>query len=173
MELRYLGLKRNDGTRRRADPGSSAGVTLIELTVVLLLLSLSLAAATGVFSAFQSRTAAHRAAQVFALDIGLARTSAVRSRETVVVDFDEAQMTYLLRFESGDTILKREFGESDEIWLDTVNLQLTGDSLAFSSRGVGDLTGAGSSLGVARFVAGDTGYEVSFNGMGASRVDKR
>lgn len=168
-----MGFIIDNGSRRRADHGSGAGVTLLELVVVLLLLSLSMAAAAGVFSAFQSRTAAHRAAQVFALDIGLARTSAVRRRETVVVDFDEAQVTYLLRYASGDTILKRKFGESDEIWLDTVNLQLTGDSLAFSSRGVGDLSGAGSSLGVARFVAGDTGYEVSFNGMGASRVDKR
>ena len=98
---------------------------------------------------------------------------AVRSRETVIIDFDELQVTYLVRSESGDTIVKREFSQTDEIWLDSIDLQLTGDSLVFNSRGVGDLSGAGSSLGVARFFAGDTGYDVSFNGMGASKVDKR
>ena len=139
----------------------------------MLLLSLSLAAAAGVFSAYQTRTAAQRAAQVFALDIGLARTMAVRSRETVIIDFDESQVSYLVRSESGDTIVKRGFSQTDEIRLDSINLQLTGDSLLFNSRGVGDLSGASSSLGVARFVAGDTGYEVSFNGMGASKVDRR
>ena len=82
-------------------------------------------------------------------------------------------MLYLLRYESGDTILRRKFGESDEIWLDSVNLQLTGDSLVFNTRGVGDLSGAGGPLGVASFVSGDTGYEVSFNSMGASKVDRR
>ena len=138
----------------------------------MLLLSLSLAAAAGVFSAYQARTAAQRAAQVFALDIGLARTMAVRSRENVIILFDESQVSYLVRSESGDTIVMRGFSQTDEIWLDSINLQLTGDSLVFNSRGVGDWSGAGSSLGVARFVAGDTGYEVSFNGMGASKVDK-
>ena len=80
---------------------------------------------------------------------------AVRSRETVIIDFDELQVTYVVRSESGDTIVKREFSQTDEIWLDSIDLQLTGDSL------------------VARFFAGDTGYDVSFNGMGASKVDKR
>ena len=168
-----MGFTRGNGLWRSEDHGTRLGVTLLELTVVMLLLSLSLAAAAGVFSAYQTRTAAQRAAQVFAMDIGLARTSAVRRRESVVIDFDEVQMMYLLRFESGDTIVMREFGESDEIRLDSVNLQLSGDSLVFDTRGVGDLSGAGGSLGVALFVAGENGYEVSFNSMGASKVDRR
>jgi hypothetical protein len=143
------------------------------MVIVMLLLSLSLAAMAGVFSAYQGRTAAQRAAQVFALDIGRARASAVRSRENVVVDFDEVQVSYQVRFESGDTILTRFFGESNEIWLNAVDLQITGDSLVFDTRGVCDLSGAGSSLGVASFSAGDAVYDVSFNGMGASKVEKR
>ena len=168
-----MGSTRGNGLWRRGDHEASLGFTLLELVVVMLLLSLSLAAAAGVFSAYQARTATQRAAQVFALDISLARTMAVRSRETVIIDFDESQVTYLVRSESGDTIVKREFSQTDEIRLDSIDLQLTGDSLVFNSRGVGDLSGAGSSLGVARFFAGDTGYDVSFNGVGASKVDKR
>ena len=173
LEDRYLELTRDNGLSRGGDLRASLGFTLLELVVVMLLVTISLAAAAGVFSAYQYRNAAHRAAQVFALDIGLARTSAVRSRETVIVDFNESQVSYVVRYESGDTIVKREFGQTDDIRLDSLDLQLTGDSLVFDSRGVGDLSGAGSSLGVARFVAGDTGYEVSFNSMGASKVDRR
>ena len=168
-----MGLANDSGVGSRGGHEWRSGFTLLELVVVLLLLSLSLAAAAGVFSAYQARTSAQRAAQVFALDIGLARTSAVRSRETVIVDFDESQVTYVLRFASGDTIVKRRFSDTDDIVLDSLNLQMNGDSLVFNSRGVADLSGAGSALGVARFVAGDTGYDVSFNGMGASKVDRQ
>ena len=40
------------------------------------------------------------------MDLSLARTSAVRGREAVIVDFDEAGMSYCIRLESGDTIVE-------------------------------------------------------------------
>lgn len=129
--------------------------------------------ASVVFANYQSRTAAHRAAQVFAMDLRLARTSAVRRREAVIVDFDEAGGSYLIRLESGDWIVRREFDQDDDIPLDSLNLHLAGDSLVFNSRGVGDLSGSGSSLGVASFAAGASVYDVFFNVMGASRLDSR
>lgn len=141
--------------------------------IVLVLLGVSAAAAAGVFLTYQRRNAAHRAAQFFAMDLSLARTSAVRSREAVIVAFDEADLGYLIRLESGDTLVSRAFGSTGDIRLDSLDLQLSGDSLVFDSRGVGDLSGAGSSVGVARFVAGATAYDVSFNGMGAGKVNRR
>ncbi len=146
---------------------------MIELLVTLILFTIALTLASVVFSGYQARTAAQRAAQVFAMDLSLARTSAVRGREAVIVRFDEAGMSYLIRLESGDTIQERKFGRDDEIPLDALNLQLTGDSLVFDTRGVGDLSGSGSSLGLASFAAGATIYDVSFNVMGASKVDAR
>ncbi len=91
----------------------------------------------------------------------------------MVIEFDESQVSYLLRSESGDTIVRRQFSANNEIWLTSVDLQLPGDSLVFNTRGVGDLSGAGSSLGVASFTDGAAIYDVSFNGMGASKVEKR
>jgi type II secretory pathway pseudopilin PulG len=146
---------------------------VIELLVTLILFTIALALGSTVFSGYQSRTAAHRAAQVFTMDLSLARTSAVRGREVVVVDFDEVGGSYVIRMESGDTLLKREFGRDDDIPLDSLNLQLTGDSLAFDTRGVGDLSGSASPLGMASFAAGANVYDVSFNVMGASKVDAR
>ena len=150
-----------------------AGFTVVELLVTLILFTITLALASSVFSGYQSRTAAQRAAQVFAMDLSLARTSAVRGREVVIVDFDEAGGSYVIRLESGDTILRREFGRDDDISLDSLNLQLTGDSVAFDARGVGDLSGSASPLGTASFAAGANVYDVSFTIMGASKVDSR
>ncbi len=155
------------------EPSTQLGFTVVELLVTLILFTIAMALGSSVFSGYQSRTAAQRAAQVFAMDLSLARTSAVRGREVVIVDFDEAGGSYVIRLESGDTILRREFGRDDDIPLDSLNLQLTGDSLAFDSRGVGDLSGSASPLGTASFAAGANVYDVSFNVMGASRVDSR
>ena len=155
------------------DPPTQLGFTVVEMLVSLILFTIAMALTSVVFSGYQSRTAAQRAAQVFVMDLSLARTSAVRGREAVIVDFDEAGMSYCIRLESGDTIVEREFGRDDDIPLDLLNLQLTGDSLVFDARGVGDLSGSGSSLGIASFAAGETIYDVSFNVMGASRLDAR
>ena len=162
-----------DVVKRGEDSSLRSGFTVIEVMVSLILFSITLALASTVFSGYQSRTAAQRAAQVFAMDLSLARTSAVRGREVVVVDFDEAGGNYVIRLESGDTILRREFGRDDDIPLDSLNLQLTGDSVAFDARGVGDLSGSASPLGTASFAAGATIYDVFFNVMGASKVDSR
>ncbi|RMH10943.1 MAG: prepilin-type N-terminal cleavage/methylation domain-containing protein [Gemmatimonadetes bacterium] len=150
-----------------------AGFTLLEMVVVVLLIAVTLSIASGVFAGYQARTAAQRAAKVFGRDLALARTSALRARETAVVRFDEANRLYTIELPaSGTTIVRRAFGQDADVPLDTVDLRLQGDTLAFSSRGVGDLTGAGGALGVARFVAGGVAYEVSFNSMGAARVQR-
>ena len=146
---------------------------MVELLVSLILFTIAMTLASVVFTGYQSRTAAQRAAQVFAMDLSVARTSAVRGREVVIVDFDEAGVSYVIRLESGDTLLTREFGRDDDIRLDSVNLQFTGDSVAFDARGVGDLSGSLSLLGTASFAAGVSIYDVSFNVMGASKVDSR
>ena len=162
-----------DIVARGEDPPTRLGFTVIEMLVTLILFTIATALTSIVFAGYQSRTAAQRAAQVFAMDLSYARTRAVRGREAVVVHFDNAAVSYLIRMESGDTIRERRFGRDDDIPLDSLNLQLTGDSLVFNTRGVGDLSGSASSLGLASFAAGATIYDVSFNVMGASRVDSR
>jgi type II secretory pathway pseudopilin PulG len=158
---------------RSENSSTQLGYTVVEILVTLILYTIALGLALSMFSGYASRTAARRAAQVFAMDLSLARTSAVRGREVVIVDFDEAGGSYLIRLESGDTLVERGFGREDEIPLDSLNLQFTGDSVAFDARGIGDLSGSASSLGTASFAAGVTVYDVFFNIMGASRIDLR
>ena len=110
---------------------------MVELLVSLVLFSIAMGLTATVFAGYQTRTAAQRAAQVFQMDLSLARANAVRAREAVIVYFDETGGKYLIRLESGDTVVQREFDRDDDIPLDSLNLQLTGDSLVFDSRGWG------------------------------------
>ncbi len=147
---------------------------MVEMLVSLILFTIALSLSSVVFAGYQARTAAQRAAQVFAMDLRYARTSAVRGRRAVIVDFDEAGMSYLIREESGDTLVEREFGRGDDIPLSSLDLQFTGDSVVFDRRGVADLGASdGPGLGLASFAAGEMIYDVSFNVMGASRLDTR
>lgn len=146
------------------------GMTLVEVLVAMTLALVTLTTALTVFSGYLGRTTAQRAAQVFARDLALARSSAVRSREWVFVTFDEVALTYTVRTATGDTVVSRGFGGSSEVRLDSIDLEIIGDSVGFDAKGVADLSGAGGPLGFARFAAGGFVYLVSFNSMGASRV---
>ena len=170
----FKGLERRGPHRTRtslaAAQGDRRGMTLVEILVVMTLALLTLTGALAVFSEYSGRTTAHRAAQVFARDLALARSSAVRSREWAVVQFDEAALSYTVRTAAGDEVVRRAFGDSSEVKLDSIDLQIVGDSVGFDGKGIADLSGAGGPLGFARFAAGGFVYQVSFNGMGASRV---
>lgn len=148
------------------------GFSLIELTIVLVLAALSLAVALFVFSSYLERSTARRAAQIFARDLALARSSAVRGREWITVRFFESDRRYSVNSESGRELARRSFGDGADLTLSAIDLALPGDTLRFDARGVGDLSGGVTTLGEAVFTAGETAYRVAFNAMGGSRVSE-
>ena len=160
------------------DPGACSrrdveGFTLLELTIVLVLAGLMLGFAGLTFGEYYRRSAAQRAAQVFAQDLSLARTSAVRTREAVVIRFSEASLWYEIETQgAGVELVTRRFRTNADIDLSAITLDLVGDTLVFSSRGIADLSGAGGALGTATFSSGSATYTVSFNSMGASKVEQ-
>lgn len=158
------------GSGLAAVVGPRRGVTLVEILVAMTLALVTLTATLAVFSGYLSRATAQRAAQVFARDLLLARASAVRSREWVVVKFDETALSYTVTTAAGDQVARRAFSDSSDVELNSIDLRFLGDSVGFDGKGVADLSGAGGPLGLALFAAGGFVYQVSFNGMGASRV---
>jgi Tfp pilus assembly protein FimT len=137
------------------------------MVVVLVIATTLLAVAAASFTDYNERSSARRAAQVFARDLALARSMAVRGREPVTIYFDETGKAYAVLTATGRQLALRRFGEAGDVALSALNLQTTGDSLRFSPRGVGTLSGA---LGTAVFTAGNISYRVQFNSMGASTV---
>lgn len=139
--------------------------------MVLLLFAIMLGFAAETFHGYLERTSAKRAAEIFVQDLNVTRNAALRSRRMAVLAFDEAGLKYLVRLESGDTVLLRAFGRGAEISLSALDLEISGDTLVFDRRGQADLAGALGPLGRAVFSAGSRSYAVSFNSMGVSRID--
>jgi len=149
------------------------GFTLVELVVVLMLSAIGLSFALLSFGGYFQRVNAERAAQVFAQDLTVARAWAVRSREPVVIRFFESSLWYQVEARaSGTEVLRRRFGTNADIDLTGATLELAGDSEVFDRRGNAELSGAGSALGTATFSSGPMSYTVSFNSMGASKIDR-
>jgi type II secretory pathway pseudopilin PulG len=148
----------------------TAGFTILEVIIVLIIAGVTTTLIGLSFGGYMERTSAKRAAELFGQDLTVARNTAARSRQMVTVDFDEGSLSYLVRVEAGDTLLRRFFDEDADFRLTALDLELTGDTVAFGSAGVADLNGA--TLGRAVFTLGNTSYAVSFNAMGSSRVEE-
>ncbi len=169
LENPLAGPMRFRGTRA----AGRAGLTMIELVVVLILASLTLGIAALYFGSYYQKTSARRAAQVFAQDLTLARASALRARQPVVIRFDVTDRWYSITMQqSGTELERRRFKTNADISLSAINLETKGDSLVFSSRGEASLKGGTGSVGTATFTSGDVTYTVSFNSMGASKVQE-
>lgn len=166
-------LTRPSWSRETPHAHRESGFTILELTIVLLLSALTLGYAGLTFSGYFRRLSAQRAALVFARDLKLAREAALRSRQPVVIRFDETDLWYeVVQESSGTELVRRRFGKDGDIALSAINLLMSGDSIALSSRGVVDLSNAGGGLGEARFSMGTASYVVYFNSLGVSKVER-
>lgn len=158
-------------SRRQAERGGPPGFTFLEMMVVLILAGAALAIGLFTFTRYNERTAARHAAELFARDLTLARSTAARSREDVAVRFYEVSRWYTITSSSGRELTRRRYGTGGDIRLQSLDLALPGDSLVFDARGVADLSGAAGSLGEATFTAGPTSYTVYFNALGSSKLE--
>jgi type II secretory pathway pseudopilin PulG len=149
------------------------GFTLLEVAITLLLIGTVTTFGVLSFGGYFQRAAAQRAAQVFARDLTLARAWATRARQPVVIRFYESALRYeVVEQANGTQVALRRFGTNADIDLSAVTLDFTGDSVVFDARGTADLSTASGALGTATFSSGASRYTVSFNGMGASKIDR-
>ena len=91
----------------------------------------------------------------------------------MVIRFYESALRYeVVEQSTGTVIAARRFGTNADIDLTAITLDFTGDEVVFDARGQADLSGASGALGTATFSSGASRYTVSFNSMGASKIDR-
>jgi len=147
------------------------GFTLIELAIVLVLVGVTIGVTGAGMSTYNQKVAAQHAAQLFVRDLSLARAYAVRGREPVVIRFSESSRWYSISsMTTGRELLRRRFNVEADIGLEAIDLETPGDTVFFNSRGI--LSGLGGQLGTATFSTAGSTYAVSFNIMGASKVEQ-
>ena len=103
----------------------TAGFTIIEITIVLIIAGLLMALMGLSFGRYMERSSAKRAAEIFGQDLTVARNTASRSRQRVVLDFDEGTLGYVIRVEAGDTLVTRFFDDSSDLRLSSLDLELS------------------------------------------------
>ena len=146
---------------------------MVEVAIALFVISVVTTFGVLSFNGYFQRAAAQRAAQVFARDLTLARGWATRARRSVVIRFYESGLRYeVVEQATGTQVAARRFGANADIDLSAVTLDFTGDSVVFDARGAADLSTASGALGTATFSSGASRYTVSFNSMGASKIDR-
>ncbi|MGH7544933.1 MAG: GspH/FimT family pseudopilin [Gemmatimonadota bacterium] len=152
------------------DSRRTRGFSAIEMVTALVVVGIVASMGIGAYGEYARKTTARRAAEVFAADLALARSTAIRGRQTVSLTFDETGLAYSVVAAGGAVVLTRAFGVGSDLRVDALDLEMAGDSLTFNSRGFADLSGASGSVGRAAFRRGEETYAASFNALGASRV---
>ena len=147
-----------------------AGFTLLELVFVLLIAAVVLSMTFVSFSAFSQRTAARGAAQIFSADLRQARALSTRSRAGVTLHFEEDSTLYRMVTDGGDTITARYFDGRGEFRVDSLELDLKGDTLRFEGTGAVDFATMRITVADAYFYSGDRTYRVRFNSTGSAEV---
>lgn len=149
------------------------GFTLIEVSVVLTIAGILLSMTLISFSSLSARTAARSAAMSFGRDLSQARAFALRSREGVTIRFEEDSILYRIESENGSLIASGIFGSGGEYSLDSLELDVLGDTIRFSKSGVIDMDALRLTLASALFSAGAFTYEVQFNATGSSNYAQK
>ena len=145
---------------------SQRGFTLVEMLIVLSIVSLAMLMANSSFHTFRKSATLNRAARVIAADVALTRSYAIRHRTQVALVADESTQSYVIRDSGGTVYLTRVFDASSEMLIESLDVGIAGDSVAFNERGL--MSGAGSvNIDIAR---SGSGRRVQVNAVGRWRI---
>lgn len=147
---------------------TTAGFTLIELMIVIVMLGIMLAIGLQGFRQYNESTTVDRAVNSIMADVTLTRSYAVQRRRNVSLVADEADRTYAIRDESsGDTLVVRSFSATSDLPLTLLDVQTGDDEVTFNSRGLlaGGLSGV--DIDVGRL---DRERRIQINAMGRTKM---
>lgn len=145
-----------------------SGFSLVELLIVLVLGGILLGLGVQGFKIFNRTASVKGAAQSVLSDVTLLRSYAIQRRTNVSLVANEAGRSYVIREAGTGTVLaRRSYDASSELPLTTLDVQTTGDSITFNSRGLMVPATSTDTISVGRL--GDSRLVV-VNALGRGRV---
>ena len=149
------------------DPVEEGGFTLVEMLIALTIIAVTMAIGASALRAYYETTISRRAASVIAGDIAVTRSAAIKLRRNVSLVANEDSLSYVIRSDSGTVLYpRRSFDLGSELPLNSLDVQLDGDSMTFNPRGI-LISGGTRRIDVAR---SSRGMRVEFNILGRARI---
>ncbi len=112
------------------------GFTVIELVVVMSVTGLLLSIGFVGMRDYARQQRARQATQALAWSVQVARTYAIRAGSQMTLAVDEAKRDVVVRDTAGTVAFRRAFGPKSDYVLERLDLDVDGDSLVFSRRGL-------------------------------------
>ena len=159
------------GTGPRVRPAHRAGFTLVEVVMVLMLIGIIVGTAAPRYGEYRNRIVPQQAASVMGNFVSLARSYAVQSRSNTVLRIDPVNRRAAITID-GDTLRILNLGPGGDFELDTLDMDMPGDSIIFSARGICSPCGM-SGTGDIVVAARGTSYLITFNAVGTWKRETR
>lgn len=112
------------------------GFTLIELMLTVTVVGILVSFGSLSLRTYGQQQRARLAGQALSWSVRVARTNAIRAGTQMALVVDESARTLLVRDTAGTEYYQQTFGPDSELELETLQLDLDGDSLIFSRRGL-------------------------------------
>ncbi|HKJ03739.1 MAG TPA: type II secretion system protein [Longimicrobiales bacterium] len=156
---------------RPARPARRAGFSLIELIWVLSLIGILVSMAAPRYTEYRNRIAADQAASAVGNFVALARSYAIQTRTATTLKVTPGTRRVAIEID-GETIRELNLGPGGDFELDTLDMDMTGDSITFTARGICQQCGV-SGTGAVVVAGHGSAYVVTFNAVGVWKKTSR
>ncbi len=109
---------------------------MIELLITVVVIGALLTIGVVSIRDYGRQQRGRRAAQALGWSVTVARSTAIRAGARVSLVVNESERSLLVRDSTGTVYYKRIFGEESDFQVEKLDLDLDGDSIVFSRRGL-------------------------------------
>lgn len=113
-----------------------AGMSLPELLMAIVVAGIMMSIGYGGLHNYIFSQRGRRAAHTLAFQVTIARSLAIRSGQTISLVANETARSIVVRDSAGTVYRSLDLGPSGELTVERLDIELAGDSLVFSRRGM-------------------------------------
>lgn len=124
------------GSFQTARGAGRAGMSLPELLLAIVVAGILMSIGYGGLHDYIFAQRGRRAAQTLAFQVTIARSLAIRSGQTISLVANETARSIVVRDSEGTVYRSLDLGPSGELTVERLDIELAGDSLVFSRRGM-------------------------------------